>query len=630
MPSQDTRRLVLAVSIALAAWLMHAASSLSQQPAEAEWVWAADGDRVVFEFATPLLDLHGIRVGGENGATGRLALPLVPGGALRYQTVGASFEFFIDGGLELGAGVMLSVADAGSVELGRLRLEAAPGRLRLLTAAGQIAFVLVEPRVRVEPQSGRFTLDGAGLELTPWLAGRLRSPSLSGAQIGRLTLAAHTRQNKRSEQPLGACSEPVWPGTEGETTDVALVSMGTYAPNWGCDAGCTGSSTRATTWWSPSATLENQGSTDVPWYDWLGSGNSAPEPPYNNRQHPLLVWNLYRIDADNRLEQIGASGIKHGYYTTNVSCTCPGGHVLWSAGNTPNQVGCRDTYSASNNNENRRLGPRSDSLPAEAVWGRCRSLWDPDCDGNTTDHGLAAPSNRMTVRESDLAEWLNPEASYFLEAWYLIRDDEVPANNMRHVEVTTSWNGSSWSALSFEGAQSAGPFINRWVAPGMTALAANQLLETANGRARLAVRVRHLEGNWYRYDYALMNLDFAVPETQGTEPDLEVVSNNGFSGFAVPVTDGTNLSDIEFADGIREVTEWAFGHTGGQAVWQAPGTADTLNWGRLFRFGFSADRPPVALQALLTTGAENDRSTHAVMTLGPAFGLIFEDRYEAE
>ena len=55
---------------------------------------------------------------------------------------------------------------------------------------------------------------------------------------------------------------------------------------------------------APSSSLVNlQGldGADVPWFTKF----TGPFPPYNNDQHPYLIWNMYRIDSNGKMEQIG-------------------------------------------------------------------------------------------------------------------------------------------------------------------------------------------------------------------------------------------------------------------------------------------------------------------------------------
>ncbi|MDW8479492.1 MAG: hypothetical protein RML12_06195 [Xanthomonadales bacterium] len=106
---------------------------------------------------------------------------------------------------------------------------------------------------------------------------------------------------------------------------------------------------------APGAALRNgddERTADVPWVrKFTVSPWNYPYP--GNDQHPYLVWNLYRI-RDGRLEQIGASGVKHAFYTINWycapgACGAGGGQILGRA--------CYDIYSAEQ--QRPRAGPRA-------------------------------------------------------------------------------------------------------------------------------------------------------------------------------------------------------------------------------------------------------------------------------
>lgn len=425
-----------------------------------------------------------------------------------------------------------------------------------------------------------------------------------------------------------ACSVPVWPGTPGTTTDVKLTSLSSSASMFGCLGGCNGSSSSARVYFAPSASLQNMGSADVPWNDWIDAGNSAPVAPYNNRQHPLLTWNLYRVDSEGRIDQIGRSGVKHAWLTTNGSCGCASGHVLWAAPNSSNLIGCSDTYGTYNNNETRRLGPRSEIIPNDAIWGRCGSLWDPSCNGVASDHGIGAPAHRMMVRESDLAPAQNPGAQYFFEAWYLIRDEGNPNDNFRHVRGSATWSGGTWSAFNYSGAQIEGPAVDAWAAlpvPGGGA-SLPTTLETDEGRVRLVTRVIPLGGGLYRYDYALMNLDFARAATQGAEPNLRVLRNHGFDRVTIPVPNAGALASIEAVDGAGLIPAWITNAAGGSVVFTASDVNGTLDWGTLMRFSFVAPFAPASGSIELGVQEAGSPASYSMPALVP--GAMFMDGFE--
>ena len=98
-------------------------------------------------------------------------------------------------------------------------------------------------------------------------------------------------------------------------------------------------------------------------------------------------------------------------------------------------------------------------------------------------------------------------------------------------------------------------------------------------------------GRW-RYDYAVMNLDFARAVTQGAEPNLKVLSHAGFNSFSLPVGRAT-LTDLRFSDGDLDATnDWPARIAGGRITWTAPNLASALNWGTMFRFSFVTTQAP--------------------------------------
>ncbi|MDP1270841.1 hypothetical protein, partial [Klebsiella pneumoniae] len=85
--------------------------------------------------------------------------------------------------------------------------------------------------------------------------------------------------------------------------DVALIQIGTVA--YQGRQGVGGPIKVA-----PSATLKSLGFGDAAWIPKFQTLSFYDIPGYPRDQHPFLVWNMYRI-ADGRIEQLGASGVKH-------------------------------------------------------------------------------------------------------------------------------------------------------------------------------------------------------------------------------------------------------------------------------------------------------------------------------
>lgn len=289
--------------------------------------------------------------------------------------------------------------------------------------------------------------------------------------------------------------------------------------------GCTGAGGNGQAVFTPSSTLRNNvnnGSTsatiagdplgtsaalyaaDIPWYSKF-SGNFAP---YNNDQHPYLIWNLYRLNRDGSIDQIGRSGVKHAFLTLNTNCIeNPGdSHILGR--------GCANVYSVSNNDSNSALGPRSEIVPASNVWGRCGSVYDTNCDGMAN--------------------------------------------------------------------------------------------ATPEGRVKVAVKATNLGSGRWRYDYAVMNVNFTRAQTAGAEPKLRVLSSVGFDSFVVPVGAAT-ISDLVFSDGDLDSQNDGVASVGRSGVsWTAPNAASALNWGTMTRFSFIVGEAPAKATVTLRVGASGD------------------------
>jgi hypothetical protein len=607
--------------------------------------WPAWGGRARFEIDRGFADAYGLveQGGGRwNAAADRwiFEVPLGADSFLEFRSIGRSFEGFHGGSLRLQqAPELRSAASGGVVALAGLRLvpsDSDPFGLDLIDGGGRALFHLDYLHYWMHEKPDRIEVRNANLRTGVALAQALGEAGLEGTVVGVFGFESPADFSGIRAQPLGSCTDPVWPGSGGTVTDVVFTSLGTNAQSFfnSCVGTCTGSSSTARVFWAPEASLANVGTADVPWWEWISPSNATEPlpalPPYGNRQHPLLIWNMYRIDSAGRLDQIGRSGLKHAYFTVNSACECPGGNILWAAPNTGNGVGCADVYSTGSNNESHRLGPRSEIIPASAVWGRCGSLWDPDCEGIAKDHGIGVPAHRMLVRESDVAPALNPDATFYLEGWYLVRDDVDIYNTMRHARGSATWTGSAWSNFVYEaGSHLSGPVIDRWVPRGATqADAMSRELVTSEGHARLAVRVTDLGDGSFRYDYALMNFDFSRAVTDGSEPDLRVISSRGFDRFSLPLSSSIGVIQAEAVDGAGLVAAWQWSRGGCAAAWTAPADAATLDWGAMMRLSFTASAAPVMVTGRIRVHEPGTPSEFEIETLGPDAQLVYCDGFE--
>jgi hypothetical protein len=361
---------------------------------------------------------------------------------------------------------------------------------------------------------------------------------------------------------------------------------------------------------------------------------SAPAPPYGNDQHPMLVWNLYRVAADGSLRQLAASGVKHAFNTINKTCGC--------SDHTNSFPGCEDSYSQTSNDIDAQttpnyLGPRSEIVPAAGVWGRCQSVFDKNCDGfQDADAGAQNDFQyRLVVRESEITAALQAGAQFYFEYWYVVRDQANIYNAMGHRPLTFSKLLASDGSYLWDttpGAFVSGPVINRWVDPASPpAGTMNSEISTREGHARIAVRARALGGGVYRYDYAVMNLDFArgvIDPAHAAEPDMHVLSADGFSRLTIPVGAAVTLGNVVFNDADSDAgNDWSVSRDAEGLHWQAP-SGQALNWGTLYRFSFDANHAPQAASARLGVATAGDPASYTGGVLAPFDDAIFRDGFE--
>ncbi|WP_313914244.1 hypothetical protein [Tahibacter sp.] len=681
-----TRSRSYLLTFALAA-LMHGPAAVAASAAtgvQAPQTWTALGGDLGFIWNVDLLRDYGIALKGSTDVSAPdnrdfVAVPLRDQGGLSFAVTETNFDHFVAGRLALRGGFSLTtpVGEISLVDAVLVPRGANSQKLDVVDATGKKLFYLDRLMYVIADEGRTVDVQTMDLRLHEDLAHRLGKPEITDWVVAqmrmRLNVVAQDGNYIRIVQ--GA---PVWPGTAvagvpGATyqADVFMLSFqGQYSrcstnpPATGTCDGPAGA-TDGYAVFTPSSTLRNnvnhgtfsptvagdpngtstaQYSADVAWYRKF-SGTFAP---YDNDQHPNLIWNLYRIDANNRIEQIGRSGVKHAFVTTNTSCDNSG---PGSGGTTGAILGlaCSDTYGTSNNDSNNDLGPRSEIIPATGQWGRCGSIFDPNCTlTSNTNGGNNNYSQRMITRESQLAAG----GTYYFESWYIVRDDINIYNTMSSRPVTFNF-GSSWS-LTNGAPQLLGPVINRWVSP-TTSNPNQKNVEIANaeGHTRVAVNVVDLGGGQWRYDYAVMNLDFARAVTQGTgkysddsDPAqrFRVIHNFGFDRFSVPLPEGLSASSIEFNDGdLDAANNWTGTAAAGTLSWTAPvnptppantpAVLNPLNWGTMFRFSFVTTQAPTAADIDLHVAQSGTPASYTATVLAPSspvVDLIYADDFEEQ
>ncbi len=352
---------------------------------------------------------------------------------------------------------------------------------------------------------------------------------------------------------------------------------------------------------SPSAELENVGQADVPWY----VKYTADSPPYNNDQHPFLTWSVYR-EIDNRFEQIGISGVKHAFFSTNINCSCPGGNILG--------VGCGDVYSSFNNDSDSALGPRDEIEADTGVWENCGTFFDPiPCAGSQQNFSSGSGQHRLSLSPAEIVPNL------YMQAWYLIRDDIDIFNSMGYRKfsptlINTTWIMNPESVNNFQN----GAAIFGYVDPDN--IGPNeyiQTVETGEGQFTVAVKVIDLGGGLYRYNYAIENFEFDPRFIQYQIP---------FS--SIDLFTNTHFSDPDQDDG----NNWVFS-VDSSNVSVTGNAQNEQDWGMMFSFSFTTDLPPTPGNITINAAHANElvlpeNATLQALTLVPSQDLIFESGFE--
>ncbi len=479
-----------------------------------------------------------------------------------------------------------------------------------------------------------------GPALAAWVGMPVRDRLLANVEV---QLPLDLVPNKATEK---SCAVPNWPGSAGYVTDIELFDISDPNHVAGVDVqrcrrstgsnGCDGPGGDAgEVVIVPSTWLRNRDEanvTDVPWYTKF----SGDRPPYGNDQHPFLVWNLYRLDANGRIEQIARSGLKHAFATANFACqdaTClANGNILGRA--------CEDPYNAGSNDLGFFLSPRSEVIPAQGVWGRCGSVFD-DIDNNGEDalvgcDGVqdAPPDDgyreRLVARESDIDPVANAGAQYLIDAWYVVRDDENLFNTMGYRSLAPQFASNLWNAGPL-GAFRQGAVIDRWLelAPSGGETLRSEIVGI-EGQVGVAARVSRLPGGDYRYDYAVMNFDFsrAVTDPATTEPNLRILRNLGLSAFELELANGATVVAAEFRDGDAvAANDWLASGVANAQRWNAP-VAATLDWGRMVFVSVVSASAPGRGELRLDVAEIGTPASYVAQTLVPDGAQVFRNSFE--
>jgi hypothetical protein len=512
---------------------------------------------------------------------------------LVLHRTGGSLEGRAEGALRNRGSLILSLGER-EIELSDFELLPASrdGLFEIRSPSGLPLFFLDYAHAEYAPESGEYLFLNMDLHITLEMAWELGRPELEGLTVG----AAHVRS-----RPLARPDELVWGVCDADFTgytDVALTGLNSLSEAFHND-------TRVAM--APSATLKNVGKADVPWL-----GTIAPAS--NPGQHPFLYLALYRL-ANGVFEQIGASDLKHAFFSLNQGedCSCAsGGQVLYD--------GCEDIYGTGTNINRVYLGPRNELTAATGDWTSTGSHFDGTPVDNVRHHfGDSDHTDQFEHRLTAMASELStPGARYFYYAWYIVKADIDIFNSMGFREFTpvftTLWSFNDVTALE------TGAPLNAWVDPlGPGADAATTIITECNnvaggdcdGHLQLAARATAAAPRAslgpvepYRYEYALMNLDY----------DRQIET------FSIPIPTGVNITNISFRDPDDDAgNDWVASVGPNAITWSLPnGEFHGLRWGDLYNFGFEADVPPGDVFAQLGVFEPGIPAILAAGTKGPS------------
>lgn len=538
-------------------------------------------------------------------------------------------------------GLLLRRADgAVSPTLSLLSEDGGVRRWRLVDDAGAV-WLRITQAMRSPDGSAALSLLTADMRVGPALAAWVGDADAERLPFANAELRLPLRLLDASKTVAAAksCAAPNWHGTPGFVTDVSLVNIddidimrcrNTTTPG-ACDGPGGGAGELVIV---PSVTLKNSSApnaNEVPWFTKF-SGNF---PPYGNDQHPFLVWNLYRFDADGGIAQIARSGLKHAFATANEACAepCNNLHILGR--------GCEDLYNSSSNDANTYLSPRREVIPSRGIWGRCGSVFDdglnalgvgtPGCDAVQDP----PPANdgyreRMVVREADIDPNLHPGAVWFVDSWYVVRDDIDLFNTMGSRQLIPAWTGTRWDVGGSPPAYAQGSVLDRWLerAPA-EAQVQRVLVDTDEGRVLVGVRVLRRPDSKYVYDYAVFNYDLTRPITNGAEPNLQLLRNHGIAQMALSLREGAVAESHAYRDGdVDAGNDWPGTVSAGSVAWEAPGAAAYLEWGSLVTLRVVSDAAPGKGVLQLALAEAGVPAFVVASVLAPDASQLFRDGFD--
>jgi len=305
------------------------------------------------------------------------------------------------------------------------------------------------------------------------------------------------------------------------------------------------------------------------WLNWFSGTN----------QHPVIAQNMYRV-KDGRLDQIGQSWLKHGFFALSQELCTTG--CIETTG-THLGVSCSDPYTADLNGSQANLGPRHE---VNAFTGDFPYPFTGI--GQTGDQVF----RRIRVHRDDLDPALNAGATYFVEGHYVAQDDAAAdkgLNNVSWREVTVD---PSDFDLSLTGSTNRGQSaVRAWRTLQPTV--AMSLVNIPNeGQLHLGSNTFVNPDGSRRFVYAIQNLN----------------SDRGARAFYIPVPQGATVTNIGFHDidshsgDPYDTTDWDmyYDYPNSRIVWETSTFAENefanpIRWGTGYSFWFDIAETPWTL-----------------------------------
>lgn len=330
--------------------------------------------------------------------------------------------------------------------------------------------------------------------------------------------------------------------------------------------------------------------------------------------HPVIAQNMYRL-KNGRMDQIGASWLKHGFASANAPAAGCGSGICTQPPLDSAQlgVGCIDPY-GSGLNGGRPMGRRSEVNASTGAFPFPYGLG-----GDETE----VWNQRLAVAENDLSAAANPGARYFIEGQYVAPDEALAGNALNNASYQeVSINAFSFNLTLLASTTSQKSAIEAWklLDPSVELLNVDVPSQPVQ-RFQIARKVTTLTpGALWHYEYAVRNFnsDRAADRLSIRFFGNTTISGAGFhdvNAHSGEPYDSSDWPSVLAADGI----DWQ-----APAFPSAPANANAIRWGTLYNFWFDASRPPADISSqtlhLFTAGTPSE--------LGFGVPVLFADGFE--